>query len=173
MKIQWISVNTAVLKKFSGAMLTEIQWFFTESQRLSLIQVHSVHLTIRRNRSKLHWHSLELQEYLRCAPLGDFVTGQLNTRSLLHQLPALFNTRPVERRPPGQPCLHAPICHYKWLGPPPAPLLQRPLRESRDAAEKWLLQRGSGAVAATALSTEGLRIHVSLANCTDVIEWSS
>ena len=31
-KIHWISVNIAPLKKFSGAVLTENQWIFTESQ---------------------------------------------------------------------------------------------------------------------------------------------
>jgi len=40
-KIHWISVNIAPQKKFSSATLTEIQWIFTESQRISLIQIQS------------------------------------------------------------------------------------------------------------------------------------
>jgi len=38
-KIHWISVNIAPLKKFSPAILTEIQWIFSESQRLSQVQI--------------------------------------------------------------------------------------------------------------------------------------
>lgn len=36
-KIHWILVNLAPLKKLSGAILTETQWIFIDSQRLSLI----------------------------------------------------------------------------------------------------------------------------------------
>jgi len=41
-KIHWIPVNIATLKKISGAILTESQWISTGSQRLSLIQIQSV-----------------------------------------------------------------------------------------------------------------------------------
>jgi len=37
-KKHWITVNSS-LKKFIGAMLTEIHWIFTESQKPSLIQI--------------------------------------------------------------------------------------------------------------------------------------
>jgi len=41
MKIHWISVNIAPLKKFNGAISTDIQWSFTGSKRFSLIQIWS------------------------------------------------------------------------------------------------------------------------------------
>jgi len=46
-KTHWIIVNTAPLKKFRGAILTEVLLIFSESERLSLIRIESVYEVLR------------------------------------------------------------------------------------------------------------------------------
>jgi len=68
-KFQWISVNIAPQNYYSGALLTEIPRVFTESQRLSLIQIKSLEET----HQQLNRRVLEQIDKLKAAGIYEWV----------------------------------------------------------------------------------------------------